>query len=117
MSKKNYNKISTEAAKANIEPEKVETVVNNEGDEVKVIETSEGTVVLPAVVGVVTGCSRLNVRSKPNIKSDVLEIVDAGKEFAIDERKSTNAFYAVYSYNSGERVEGFVMKKYITIKK
>lgn len=61
-----------------------------------------------ATFGVVSNCLRLNVRELPNKRSDVVTIIDAGDEVAIDLDKSTDGWYCVGS--------GYVMKEFITIK-
>ena len=110
MAKKNYNKISTEAAKANVEVETVETV--EEPVTELVAKQPENRI----VIGVVSNCTRLNVRYTPNIKSNVVKVLDAGTEVEIedDERKD---FYEVCAVAGTEYFHGFCMKKYITIKK
>ena len=114
MAKKNYNKISTEAAKANVEIETVETVV-----EEVVTPVVEETPV-EVIYGVVDNCVRLNVRTKPNIKSDVICVIPQGTKVVVGKKYSTQAFYEVHSVDNGDATEGFhgfCMKKYITIKK
>lgn len=123
MSKTNYNKISTEMANA-----EVEEIVSEE-NAVAVEASVEETVVenipegadpgVAMVIGVVSNCVRLNVREKPNIKSDVVCVIPRDSEVVIDEDKSTNAFYYVCVSNIVEKTqfEGYCMKKYISIKR
>lgn len=118
MSKKNYNKISTEAAKANVEAETVESVVE------EAVITAEPIVeVAPkekVIYGVVDNCARLNVRSKPSTKSEVICVIPAGLKVVVSKMGTTGGFYEVHSVDNGEATEGFhgfCMKKYITIKK
>lgn len=114
MSKKNYNKISTEAAKANVEPEKVETVkeevvepiVENKIPEIKVF------------YGVVDNCTRLNVRVQPMKEAPVLDVIDKGTEVEMHTTKTSGGFYDIQVNIPGKgKIHGFAMKKYITIKK
>lgn len=129
MSKTNYNKISTEKANAEVEEvvveeatAEVETPVAEETIaevEAPIEETPEGADPgVAMVIGVVSNCVRLNVREKPNIKSDIVCVISKDSEVVIDEDKSTNAFYYVYVSNIVEKthVEGYCMKKYISIK-
>lgn len=116
-SKKNYNKISTDAAKANVETKNV--VETAEEPETKV-EVKEEAPAIKVTYGVVSGCDRLNVRSKPNIKSDVICTILKGTEVVVAESGSTKDFYEVHSKdqaNSTEGFHGFCMKQYVTIKK
>lgn len=64
------------------------------------------------LIGKVSGCKKLNIRKEPNRESDVLDVVLEGSEVMIDESKSTDDFYKVYT-ESG--LEGFCMKQYITV--
>ena len=74
-------------------------------------EDVEDSVNVP--IGLVSGCLKLNVRFRPNSKSDIVCTIDYNTEVMIDESESTNEYYKVYT-SSG--VEGFCMKKYIDIK-
>lgn len=109
--KKNYNKISTERAKAEVVSE-VEEVSMVEAEPVE-------EVVRPNPIGSVCNCEKLNVRSKANVNSDVVCVINKGSEVEIDESKSTKDFYAVTVSNIVKKtsVSGFCMKKYITVKK
>ena len=100
--KKNYNKISTEAKMA-IDVENVDVAV--ESIEEPIVEVKK-------LIGVVANCEKLNVRNRPNVKGNVVCIIDKGTEVEIDEAGSTNEFYKVASVN----FKGFCMKKYITVK-
>ena len=104
MSKKNYNKmprpsndVVTDTQNVIIEDE----VVNKEQKEEKVI-------------GVVCNCEKLNVRKKPNIKSEVAAIIGKGVEVEIINSDSTEDFYSVRGTN--QFADGYCMKKYISIK-
>lgn len=65
-----------------------------------------------AVKGVVSGCSALNVRSKPASNAEVLSTIPCATEVIVDETESTDDFYKIYT---AAGVEGFCMKKYITV--
>lgn len=120
MSNKNYNKISTEAAKAHVEPEKVEETVMEETTETVVEPVIAEEPKVEVIYGVVDNCARLNVRSKPNIKSEVVCVIPAGLKVVVAKMGTTGGFYEVHSVDNGEATEGFhgfCMKKYITIKK
>ena len=65
-------------------------------------------------IGVVTGCTSLNVRKKPDKDADVATIVKAGAELkVIDSDKHKGEWYKVIT---ADKVQGFCMKKYIKIK-
>lgn len=62
--------------------------------------------------GVVTDCIKLNVRTEPNLKADVLCEITCLSRVTIDENESTDEFYKIYT-SAG--VEGYCMKKYIAV--
>ena len=104
MSKKNYNKMSRPSNEVVTDTQNVvmeDEVVNEEQKEEKVI-------------GVVCNCEKLNVRKKPNVKSEVAAIIGKGVEVEIINSDSTEDFYSVRSVN--QFVNGYCMKKYISIK-
>ena len=81
-------------------------------DEVEdvVTEVEEDT---PEVVkGVVVGCTKLNIRKEPNSSSVVVGTVATSTEMVLDETESTDDFYKVCT---AAGVEGFCMKKFISI--
>lgn len=65
------------------------------------------------IIGVVSGCSRLNVREAADADADIIGIIEEGSEVEIDKSKSTADFYKVYT---AAGFEGFCMKKFIVIK-
>lgn len=63
--------------------------------------------------GIVTDCVKLNIRTEPNIKSDVICTVDVDEELMIDSANSTDGWFNVFT-KAG--IEGFCMKEYVSIK-
>lgn len=104
MSKKNYNKMSRPSNEVVAETQNV--VIE---DEVVTEKQKE-----EKVIGVVCNCEKLNVRKKPNIKSEVAAIIGKGVEVEIVNNDSTEDFYSVRGTN--QFVNGYCMKKYISIK-
>lgn len=82
-----------------------ETVVETPKAEEELIEVKTS-------FGIVTGCSRLNVRKKPNEKADVIKVINANDKVMIFDDESTKDWYKV----TVSGVEGFCMKRFITIK-
>lgn len=73
-------------------------------------ETVE-TVTLPAVVkGTVAHCSKLNVREKPVVNSEIVCVLNVTSEIEIDVEKSTENWFYV---RSATGAEGYCMKEYI----
>ena len=68
--------------------------------------------VAPIVTGRVADCVKLNVRRAPSVKATVVCVIDRDAEVIIDEGKSNAEWYSVCT-TAG--VNGFCMKKYITI--
>lgn len=112
MSKKNYNKISTEKVKAEVAEEIIdaESVVDEAASEVQV------TIANP--IGVVVDCKKLNVRAKPDAGSKIVSVIEKGSEVEIFMDASTDDFYSVTVSNITKRtrVDGYCMKKYISVK-
>ena len=81
---------------------------------VEEVETSVESAVEEAkpLVGVVTGCSRLNVRLQPSRDSRSLCVLAEGSKVVV-EPNSTTEWYGV---RTKDGVTGYCMKKFITIK-
>lgn len=78
-------------------------------------ETVEEVVEEPVkeVIGVVAECSKLRVREAASANAKVLCEISENSEVIINEAESTKDFYKVCT-EAG--VEGFCMKKYITVR-
>jgi hypothetical protein len=77
-------------------------------DAVKAPETK-----VPSNVGVVSGCDKLRVRKAPSLSAGVVCIINESSAVVIDDACSTTEFYKVCT-EAG--VEGYCMKKFITVK-
>lgn len=76
-------------------------------------EVVEEEVVKEDVTGVVTGCSKLRVREAASANAKVLCEISENSKVIVNEEESTKDFYKVCT-EAG--VEGFCMKKYITVR-
>lgn len=104
MAKRNYNKISNKPA---VEKEIPAAPVEHETEaKIKEPEATSDT------IGVVVSCGRLNIRKKPNIKSEVVYEALIGSELVIDLRKSTDGWFKVCTPAG---IEGFCMKQFVEI--
>lgn len=65
-------------------------------------------------IGKIQNCGKLNVRENPSVEAKAICRLDKNSEVEIDKAGSTTDFYKVYT-SSG--VEGYCMKKYMSIKK
>lgn len=105
-------------SKPNNQPVEPTPVVEEE-----VVETVEETIEEPVVeetveevpvslTGVVSGCKKLNVRKLPSPYEEVLCVLNEKTKVEIDEVNSTEDFYKVTTVSG---VEGYCMKKFITV--
>ena len=126
---KNYSKFSqkkenvnleeifpeTEAVEADAEQEPImDPVVEEEAEQAqKIVEESQKVEEAVQIVGFVDNCECLRVRKESNVDSEELCIISKLSEVVIDLDNSTDYFYKV---KTSEGVEGYCMKKFITIK-
>lgn len=108
MSKKRYPRETFK----NVDEHKLEPVE----EQVDVIEEAPEEVLeepQKITIGVVTNCTKLNVREAPNKDSSIICTIDCLTEVMIDDEESTDDFYKV-CIASG--TEGFCMKNFISIR-
>lgn len=117
MAKTNYNKMSEKTNKAAVnKAEEIKEPIEEVVPEIPVEETPEvGEVNM--VIGIVSDCTKLNVRSKPSIKGEVVTVLDKGTEVEIAVSGERKDFYEVCALPGADYFHGFCMKKYITVKK
>lgn len=79
------------------------------------VETHEENAIEVEVekIGIVTDCERLNVREAPVSDAKILIEIPALSEVLIDEKESTDAFYKICTASG---VQGFCMKKFISVR-
>lgn len=122
---RNYKNYYKEENKENVvdtpivpEENKDEVVTNEESsttsDTPVIPEENKDETVSEEVVakGVVSNCSRLNVREKGSMKSTVLKVIDAGTEVDILEIPSKGQFYKIKI----EDIIGYCVKDFIEVK-
>jgi len=127
---RNYQNYSNNKPQAEQPAQVEEAVVETEIEEVvEVVETVEAPAAEPAVEptpepapapkkaravkGVVTDCEKLRVRKAPKADATVISMIDVDAEVKIDKAASTEEFYKV---TTAAGVEGYCMKKFITVK-
>ena len=126
---KNYSKFSqkkenvnleeifpeTEAVEADAEQEPIiDPVVEAEAEQAQeIVEESQKVEEAVQTVGFVDNCEHLRVRKESNVDSEELCIISKLSEVVIDLDNSTDYFYKV---KTSEGVEGYCMKKFITVK-
>ena len=69
----------------------------------------EAPVAKAPIFGRITGCDKLNVRTKPSTKAPVAKVIDKNAKVRIDEEFQNAAWYKV----TVDNVTGFCMKVYI----
>lgn len=107
MSHTNYNDISKEKKGAPVPETKDDTIVAPEVEAAKAPETQTEP---EFVFGTVTNCTRLNVRKKPDIFSDIICMIEKDTKVLVIPDESTDDWYKV---DVGGQ-QGFCMKKYMT---
>lgn len=108
MSNVNYNKIAETKAKFGPIQNGVNTTPQPMFREPLDVTTEEYE-----VIGVVTNCGRLNVRSKPDLDASVVCVIPKASEVTINESESTEEFYKVCT---AAGAEGFCVKEFIELK-
>lgn len=98
---------------AEIAEETVEEVVEDTVEEVADEAVEVETETSDKTVGVVDNCDKLNVRRNPTLSATPLAVINKGDEVQIDTANSTDEWYKICTANG---VEGYCMKKFITIK-
>ena len=83
-------------------------------DESAIIQNPELSKPAEPIISIVTNCVRLNVRETPIITAKILSEVDVNSKLMIDKTESTEEWFKVYTETG---IEGFCMKKFITISK
>lgn len=94
--------------KTKVEEPVVETPVQEELTEVVDEPKAEPNISF----GKVSNCNKLNIRRKPNINAKVVEVIDAKTKVRIDNSASNEDWCKVYVK---PEVEGYCMRKYLTI--
>ena len=104
-----------EAVEADAEQESImDPVVEEETEQAQeIVEESQKVEEAVQTVGFVDNCECLRVRKESNVDSEELCIISKLSEVVIDLDNSTDYFYKV---KTSEGVEGYCMKKFITIK-
>ena len=123
MAKHNYSKYSnkTNPAVDNEPVDALEVVETVDAAPVvepvaePVVEAVVDPVITPVaeakgVTGTVVGCSRLNVRAKPNTSADIVCVINAATKVTIDEKKTNRDWYYVRTTTGAE---GYCMRKYV----
>lgn len=97
------------------EPEVIENPESlKKVDEPAIIQNLEPPKPAEPNIGIVTNCVRLNVRETPIVTAKILSEVDVNSKLIIDDTESTEEWFKVYTETG---IEGFCMKKFITISK
>ena len=108
--------MSNKRVKIEQQNEEVEEPVTTEQPEATTVEPEVETpeIIKPARMeaGIIVGCARLRVRKEPNLKGTTLTELPVNTKVQINMSESTADWYKVRV----KGVEGFCMKKYITLK-
>ena len=107
------NEVETEVEENEVEVEVEPEVEETEENEVE--EESEVEEENVKMIGIVTGCAKLNVRKEPSKQSDVLCIIDKNTEVEIDTEEETT-YEDFYKIVTSTGVKGYCVKSFIEIK-
>lgn len=110
--KKNYNKMSTEKAKAETA---VDTVIDETVVTEPIVKKAEAPKREPKKFGVVVNCEKLNVRNNPHPNAAIELTIEKGTKVEIV--GSNGDFYNVRKGTITEGFDGWCMKKYISVEK
>ena len=77
----------------------------------EVVETPEVEAPVEPVLGIVSGCTKLNIRKEADIESSVLFVIGKDSDVLINLEESTDDWYKVYV----DGRDGFCMKKYVEL--
>jgi hypothetical protein len=123
MSHRNYSKYSEqpkeEVVKTSVEETEAIQEITEENieltsiDEVKEEVFIDHPIKSEQIIGIVDNTERLRVRKEDNVDSEILCLLDKGSEVTIDSQYSAEFFYKIVT-SAG--IEGYCMKKFITIK-
>ena len=112
MSKHNYSQYSKKPNKSGavnpnyVPPATTPTVKMELKNETPV----EQVVKNETIAGTVVNCAKLNVRAKPNIKAEIVGILDVKSEVKIDADKSDNEWFKICTTTG---IDGYCMRKFI----
>lgn len=106
--KKNYSKMYSEEEQ-NVAVEGVPVIEDTEAP----VETPVENVEPEFITGVVVGCTRLNVRENPDCTAKVLCEIPVSSEVKIDASNEDDEWFKVCTITG---IEGFCMKKFITVR-
>ena len=95
--------------------ESVETAVEDIVEDIQAVEVEQEYKIEEPVylTGVVIDCVKLNVREDPQPTATILGVVAVDTELIVIEAESTKDFYKICT-SAG--LEGYCMKKFVTIK-
>lgn len=97
--------------KPRVVEEELKPVVEPVKPEPQLVQETVETVRLPeTVIGMVSGCAKLNVRAEANLFSDVVCILDNTSEIEINVEKSDKDWFYICTASG---IEGYCMRKFV----
>ena len=82
--------------------------------EVKMVEETVKTVPIPKTInGVVSNCTKLNIRKDPSVHAEILGVVDVDSEMKIDMDKSNDKWFYV---STAVGIDGYCMRDFVNAK-
>lgn len=119
----NYNRNNYSKMYAAKEEETVTEILETVDEPVveqEVVEVSE-SIVVPEIIpaakivdeGIVSNCAKLNIRSAPSTDAEIITVLYAGTKLMVDPEDHSD-WYSICTLHG---IEGFCMKKFVTIQK
>lgn len=108
-SNEEVNTVSEKRDYTKFSKENVNEVVESREDPIPTEIVEEADKLL---IGIVTDCTRLNVRKYPNSKAPVVAVIDASTDLVVYDDESSGDFFKICTASG---IEGFCMKQFISI--
>lgn len=109
----NYSKMYAKEEQAKVEENVVVPEPEVAPEVVSEVDEAEETVVAQTVMeGVISDCAKLNIRSAPSMDAEIVTVLYAGTKLMIDPEQVDDDWYSICTLHG---IEGFCMKKFVTI--
>lgn len=112
MAKHNYSQYSSKKKHTASEPVPVvrETTPKIKMETEPVVLMGPIEVLPETVTGIVANCAKLNIRSEPDITSDIVCVLSVTSEIEINVNESNNEWFKICTATG---VEGYCMRKFV----
>lgn len=102
-----------EVVEETVEEQVEDTVEEHIEETVEVVEEPLEDAAVETIIGIVSDCTKLNIRKLPSPDADKVTVVEAGMPLMVNLDNSTGKYYKVYT-ESG--LEGYCLKDYVAVR-